>query len=183
MHPRHVGAFSVGVDHMVDDLVERHGGCIEHDRAGRLIEAQEFEHLTFEKSRFSPELLEELTTAAKLNVSLREDAVTLHHVYIERRVQPLNLFLRSSEESLALRAVTDYGHAIRDLARSNIFPGDLLLKNFGVTRHGRVIFYDYDELCLVTDCVFRDMPKARDADEEMAAEPWFYVGEADVFPE
>jgi isocitrate dehydrogenase kinase/phosphatase len=57
------------------------------------------------------------------------------------------------------------------------------LKNFGVTRTGRVIFYDYDELCLVTDCNFRDIPPASSDAEEMSAEPWFYVGERDVFPE
>jgi isocitrate dehydrogenase kinase/phosphatase len=64
-----------------------------------------------------------------------------------------------------------------------VFPGDLLLKNFGVTRHGRVIFYDYDELCLLEECQFRDLPCAHSDEEEMSAEPWFYVGEHDVFPE
>ena len=83
----------------------------------------------------------------------------------------------------AERAVLDYGQCIRDLAYTNIFPGDLLLKNFGVTRHGRVIFYDYDELCRVTDCNFRDLPRAESHEDEMRAEPWFYVGESDVFPE
>ncbi len=80
-------------------------------------------------------------------------------------------------------AILDYGEAIRDLARSNIFPGDMLLKNFGVTRHGRVVFYDYDELARLTDCRFREMPRARYDDEEMSGQPWFFVGENDVFPE
>ncbi len=102
---------------------------------------------------------------------------------MERKIRPLNRYLREVDRPAAIRAVIDYGHALRDLAASNIFPGDLLLKNFGVTRHGRVIFYDYDELCLVTECNFRDMPKASTHEEEMNAGAWFYVGEADVFPE
>ena len=107
----------------------------------------------------------------------------LHHAYTERRVRPLDLHVREAEEAEARRAVLDYGEAIRDLARSNIFPGDMLLKNFGVTRHGRVVFYDYDELAVLTDCRFREVPKARYAEEEMAGEPWFFVGADDVFPE
>jgi isocitrate dehydrogenase kinase/phosphatase len=96
---------------------------------------------------------------------------------------PLNLYLRTASETAAERVVLDYGQCIRDLAYTNIFPGDLLLKNFGVTRHGRVIFYDYDELCRVTDCNFRDLPRAESHEDEMSAEAWFYVGESDVFPE
>ncbi len=107
----------------------------------------------------------------------------IRHLYTERRVTPLNLYLREAAPEAAARAVLDYGHALRDLASTNIFPGDLLLKNFGVTRQGRVIFYDYDELCPLTACRFRDLPTARSYEEETAAEPWFYVGENDIFPE
>jgi isocitrate dehydrogenase kinase/phosphatase len=107
----------------------------------------------------------------------------LEHCYIERRLRPLNLFLREAEPAAAEAAIIDYGNALRDLAASNVFPGDLLLKNFGVTSHGRVIFYDYDELCLVTDCVFRDLPQPRFEEEETSAEPWFHCGPRDVFPE
>jgi isocitrate dehydrogenase kinase/phosphatase len=96
---------------------------------------------------------------------------------------PLNLYIRSSTPEQAELAVIDYGQCIRDLAYTNIFAGDLLLKNFGVTRHARVIFYDYDELCSVTECRFRDVPQAASDEDEMRAESWFYVGESDVFPE
>ena len=105
------------------------------------------------------------------------------HMYVERRMTPLNLYLRDSGSAAAARAALDYGQCIRDLACTNIFPGDLLLKNFGVTRHGRVIFYDYDELARVTDCNFRDLPEAQNAEDEMRGEAWFYVAENDVFPE
>ncbi len=105
------------------------------------------------------------------------------HMYIERRMTPLDLYLRTASPAAAEQAALEYGQCIRDLAYTNIFPGDLLLKNFGVTRHGRVIFYDYDELCLVTDCHFRDLPQAANPEDEMRGEPWFYVGEHDVFPE
>ena len=165
------------------DVEHRYRLVFQHDRAGRLIEAQEFEHLTFERHRFAPALLEELASAASDSVTVDDEEVHFHHLYVERRVQPLNLYLREADEAAAVRVVLDYGQAIRDLATTNIFPGDLLLKNFGVTRHGRVTFYDYDELTLVTECVFRDLPTSDDPDEEMAAEPWFFVGEHDVFPE
>jgi isocitrate dehydrogenase kinase/phosphatase len=163
-----------------DKVRERYQLVFEHDRAGRLIEAQEFESLSFDRWRFAPELLDELLTGAARNVELEGERVTLRHVYVERRVEPLNLFLRRAPRESALRAVHEYGQALRDLARTNIFPGDLLLKNFGVTRHGRVTFYDYDELCLVTECRFRDLP---DDEDGLSAEPGFYVGERDVFPE
>ena len=110
------------------------------------------------------------------------DDVIIGHAYVERRVRPLNLFLASLVKT-RMDAARDYGQSIKDLAASNIFPGDLLTKNFGVTRHGRVVFYDYDELCFLTDCNFRDLPQAQSHEEEIAAEPWFSVRENDIFPE
>jgi isocitrate dehydrogenase kinase/phosphatase len=154
-----------------------------HDRAGRLVDAQEFRRLRFPRERFAPELLQELRREAAGTVHEDGGDLVFDHMYIERRMTPLNLYLRSAPAADAERAVLDYGQCIRDLAYTNIFPGDLLLKNFGVTRHGRVIFYDYDELCRVTDCNFRDVPPATDPEDEMRAEAWFYVGESDVFPE
>jgi isocitrate dehydrogenase kinase/phosphatase len=106
----------------------------------------------------------------------------IDHVYIERRIRPLNLFFRENESAVVAAAARDYGQAIKDLAASNIFPGDLLTKNFGVTRGGRVVFYDYDELCFLTDCTFRDLPEPATTEEEMAAEPWFSVRDTDIFP-
>ena len=154
-----------------------------HDRAGRLVDAQEFEHLAFPRERFSEELVAELLASADESVVVDTDTVTIHHVYLERRVTPLNLYLAHASDEAAREAVVDYGQTVRDLAATNIFPGDLLLKNFGVTRHRRVIFYDYDELCLLSDCRFREMPAPSGGDEEMSAEPWFYVAPNDVFPE
>jgi isocitrate dehydrogenase kinase/phosphatase len=154
-----------------------------HDRAGRLVDAQEFRRLRFPRARFAPALLDELTRETAQTV--REDGADLvfDHLYIERRMTPLNLYLRSAAAAEAERVVLDYGQCIRDLAYTDIFPGDLLLKNFGVTRNLRVIFYDYDELCRVTECSFRDLPPATDPEDEMRGEAWFYVGEHDVFPE
>lgn len=154
-----------------------------HDRVGRLADAQEFEHLVFEPRHFAPALLEELLATAARAVALERGRVVVRHCYTERRVTPLNLFLRSASPAEALGAVLDYGQAVRDLAAANIFPGDMLLKNFGVTRHRRVIFYDYDELCLLTECRFRRIPPPRDDDEAFGAEPWFSVADGDVFPE
>ncbi|CAB5080127.1 Isocitrate dehydrogenase phosphatase (EC /kinase (EC [Olavius algarvensis associated proteobacterium Delta 3] len=162
---------------------ERYQLVFRHDRAGRLIDAQEFEYLKIGKDRFSDRLLSELRKSASRSVDIGDHDVVLRHVYTERRITPLDIYVREAGESEARDVVRDYGNAIKDLAATNIFPGDLFLKNFGVTRHGRVIFYDYDELCLLLDCRFKTMPPARSIEEEMSAEPWFYVDENDVFPE
>ncbi|CAN5232345.1 bifunctional isocitrate dehydrogenase kinase/phosphatase [soil metagenome] len=165
------------------DVINKYQLVFQHDRAGRLVDAQEFRELAFDRSRFSPEVLDELLSATASTTRVDGDSVIIGHAYIERRLTPLNLYLRNADPPAARLAVLDYGQAIRDLAMSNIFAGDLLLKNFGVTRHGRVIFYDYDELCLVTDCNFRDLPVPQNPEDEMRAEAWFYVGDNDVFPE
>jgi isocitrate dehydrogenase kinase/phosphatase len=164
-------------------VMEKYHLVFQHDRAGRLADAQEFEHLAFARNRFSDELLGELASNAADTVKIGERIVDLKHLYTERRMTPLNLYLREVDDTTARDAVVDYGQAVKDLAASNIFPGDMLLKNFGVTRHGRLVFYDYDELCPLADCQFREMPAARDFDEEFGSEPWFYVGPNDVFPE
>jgi isocitrate dehydrogenase kinase/phosphatase len=165
------------------EVIERYEFVFQHDRAGRLVDAQEFKRLRLPKSRFMPALVEELLQAASESCRIEGEDLIVEHCYIERRLRPLNLFLREAEPAAAESAIVDYGNALRDLAASNVFPGDLLLKNFGVTNHGRVIFYDYDELCLVSDCVFRDLPRARNEEEEISAEPWFHFGPRDVFPE
>jgi isocitrate dehydrogenase kinase/phosphatase len=154
-----------------------------HDRVGRLADAQAFRNLSFRKDRFSAELLDELRREAAGSVRIDGDRIIVRHLYTERRVTPLNLYLRQASPAQARDAILDYGNAIRDLAAANIFTGDMLLKNFGVTRQGRVIFYDYDELCLLTDVHIRDLPVAKDDSDEWGAEPWFSVSEGDVFPE
>jgi isocitrate dehydrogenase kinase/phosphatase len=154
-----------------------------HDRAGRLVDAQEFEHLEFDAARFSDELRRELASVATEAVRFDGGSVVIRHLYTERRLRPLDVYLRETEGSAAHDAIVEYGQVLRDLAATNIFPGDMLLKNFGVTRHGRLIFYDYDELCLLTDCNFRTLPTPATDLEEVASEPWFYVGERDIFPE
>ena len=154
-----------------------------HDRAGRLVEAQEFEHLEFDRARFSSDLLAEFSRDADQTVSVSSDVVVVHHAYVERRVTPLDLYVRDVTEDAARAVVADFGQAVTELAATGIFPGELLPKNFGVTRHGRVVCYDYDELSLLTDFSFREMPAARDDHDEYADEAWFGVGPRDVFPE
>jgi isocitrate dehydrogenase kinase/phosphatase len=164
-------------------VMEKYQLVFVRDRVGRLADAQEFEHLDLPRACFSEPLLAHLLDAAASTVRLNGDHVVVRHLYTERRVTPLNVYLRDASPMTAAEAVLDYGTAIKDLAAANIFTGDMLMKNFGVSRHGRVIFYDYDELSLLTDCVFRKLPEATTPDQEMAAEPWYYVGENDVFPE
>jgi isocitrate dehydrogenase kinase/phosphatase len=153
-----------------------------HDRAGRLVDSQSFEHLQFQASRFGPRLLEELLTECSRTVRLNGDEVEIDLAYAQRRVDPLDVYVRKAEPSRARHAVLDYGNAIRDLAITGIFPGDLLIKNFGVTRNDRVVFYDYDELTEMVDCTFRDLPVASSIEDELSATPWFPLGPDDVFP-
>lgn len=153
-----------------------------HDRVGRLVGFQEFEHLTFPRSRFAPALLEELLADSSRTVSVQGEDVAIRHCYVERRVVPLDLYLQRVDAGQAEAAALDWGRCLKELAAANIFPGDVLLKNFGVTRHGRVLSYDYDELCPLDGLTFREIPPARNEQEEMAAEPWFSVGEDDIFP-
>ena len=166
-----------------EEVLKKYELVFKHDRAGRLVDAQEFKRLQFPTARFSDALIEELKSEAAGTVRFENGELVIGHVYIERRMTPLNLYIRNASREDAERAVLDYGQCIRDLAVTNIFAGDLLLKNFGVTRHGRVIFYDYDELCAVTDCRFRDIPQAQNEEDEMRAEAWFHVNDNDVFPE
>ncbi|HEY3658576.1 MAG TPA: bifunctional isocitrate dehydrogenase kinase/phosphatase [Steroidobacteraceae bacterium] len=165
------------------EVIERYQFVFRRDRAGRLVDAQEFKRLRLPRARFMPALADELLRDASQSCRIEGEDLIVEHCYIERRLRPLNLFLREAEPAAAEAAIIDYGNALRDLAASNVFPGDLLLKNFGVTSHRRVIFYDYDELCLVTDCVFRDLPQPSCEEEETSAEPWFHCGPHDVFPE
>jgi isocitrate dehydrogenase kinase/phosphatase len=164
-------------------VMEKYHFVFVRDRVGRLADAQEFEHLEFPRRCFPEELLTYLLGAASRTVRVEGDRVIVRHVYTERRVTPLNLFLRDAEPGAAREAVIEYGTAIKDLAAADIFTGDMLLKNFGVTRNGRVICYDYDELCLLSECRFRRIPQPATYEDELSAEPWFSVGENDVFPE
>ena len=165
------------------DVLNKYKLVFRHDRAGRLVDAQEFEHLQFDRARFSDELLAELQKVAAQTVTVTDAQVIIKHAYVEREMTPLDIYLREAGDEAAKAAVIDYGNTIKDLAYSNIFPGDMLLKNFGVTRHGRVIFYDYDELTLLNECNFRTMPQSRYYDDDLSDTPWFNVGDDDYFPE
>ncbi len=160
----------------------RYREVLMHDRVGRLVDFQEFEHLQFPRRLFTPKLLNELLATASKNVRIDGDKLTIRHLYVGRRVTPLDLFLDEAEPAACERAVIDWGHAVKELAAANVFAGDMLLKNFGVTRHGRVVFYDYDELCELTDCRFREFPEPRDDMQALESEPWFTVADGDVFP-
>lgn len=165
------------------EVMAKYEFVLMHDRAGRLIDTQEFSDIEFPLAKFEQEVVDELLAEAAETTRIVDGQLILQHLYVERRLRPLNLYLRESPREAAESAVIDYGQALKDLARANIFPGDLLIKNFGVTRHGRVIFYDYDELCLVTECNFREVPEARFDEDEFRPRPWFHVNSNDVFPE
>lgn len=166
-----------------EEVINKYKLVSKHDRAGRLIDTQEFLNLEFPINRFSEELKQDLLTNASITVKEKENNLLLEHVYVERRVRPLNLYIRENSQAASEAAIIDYGQAIKDLGTTDIFPGDLLLKNFGVTQHGRIIFYDYDEVSLVSECQFREVPASNDMFDDMRADNWFHVNPNDIFPE
>ena len=155
----------------------------EHDRVGRMADTQEYRHFSFPRHRFSDELIHELLTIAPSIVTVTDDDVIIEHLYMERRMIPFNIYIETANDADLRYAVNEYGNAIKQLAAANIFPGDMLFKNFGVTRHKRVVFYDYDEITYMNEMNFRTIPEPRYPEDEMAAEPWYSVGINDVFPE
>jgi isocitrate dehydrogenase kinase/phosphatase len=165
----------------------------QHDRVGRMADTLEYSEVAFARARFEDELIEEIKKFApsQLEISDRDgdghEEVIIKHLYIERRMIPLNIYLQEAfdgdEAAQLQRVVIEYGNAIKDLVAANIFPGDMLWKNFGVTRNGKVVFYDYDEIEYLTDCNFRKVPTPRNEEEEMSGEVWYSVGPKDVFPE
>ena len=154
-----------------------------HDRAGRMTDILEYSDVSFPRARFAPELLAELREVAPTQLEEEGDRITIRHLYIERRMTPLNLYLAAADDQQRQQAVRDYGNAIRELAQVNIFAGDLLFKNFGMTRYGRVVFYDYDEIEYLVDCRFRRIPSPPPGFDDMSGDVWYPVGPLDVFPE
>lgn len=154
-----------------------------HDRVGRMADTQEFSHFRFPLNRFSEGLLAELKIVAASQLIIEDDELVIRHLYSERKMTPLNLYLQNATDEQIEEAMDEYGNAIKQIAAANIFPGDMLLKNFGVTRHGRVVFYDYDEICFLTECVFREIPEPQTDEQAMSPTPWYNVGPFDVFPE
>ena len=155
----------------------------QHDRVGRMADTLEYSDVALPLARFDEELVAELRHFCASLVEEDGDALVIRHVYIERRMIPLNIYLQDATPEQITAVVIEYGNAIKDLVRANIFPGDMLWKNFGVTRHGKVVFYDYDEIEYLTDCTFRKVPAARTEEDELSGEVWYRVGPKDVFPE
>lgn len=153
------------------------------DRVGRMADVYEFSYLAFDRSRFSDELLKEMQKEVASQLQVTGNALVLKHVYVERKMIPLNLYVRHATDKELEEVMNEYGKAIKQLASANIFPGDMLLKNFGVTRHRRVVFYDYDEICPLLDCNFRTVPIARREEDQMRTGAWYDVAPNDVFPE
>jgi isocitrate dehydrogenase kinase/phosphatase len=155
----------------------------QHDRVGRMADTLEYSNVAFPRARFDDELVAELKEFCASLLEEDGDTLVINHLYIERRMIPLNIYLQEASLGQIESAVIEYGNAIKDLVRANIFPGDMLWKNFGVTRHGKVVFYDYDEIEYLSDCNFRKVPEPRNEEEEMSGEVWYRVGPKDVFPE
>ena len=161
---------------------EKYNFVKQADRVGRLVDTHEFRYLAFDLSRFSDELLEQMKSQIGSSMVISGKALILKHVYVERKMTPLNLYINQCDNKTLERVMHDYGKAIKELAGANIFPGDMLMKNFGVTRWGRVVFYDFDEICPLTDCNFREVPQTQNALEELSSNSYFDIAENDIFP-
>ncbi|MBA6410216.1 MULTISPECIES: bifunctional isocitrate dehydrogenase kinase/phosphatase [unclassified Pseudoalteromonas] len=161
---------------------EKYNFVKQADRVGRLVDTHEFRYLAFDLSRFSDELLEQMKSQIGSSMVISGKALILKHVYVERKMTPLNLYITRCDNKTLERVMHDYGKAIKELAGANIFPGDMLMKNFGVTRWGRVVFYDFDEICPLTDCNFREVPQTQNALEELSSNSYFDIAENDIFP-
>jgi isocitrate dehydrogenase kinase/phosphatase len=155
----------------------------EVDRVGRMAHTIEFTNLALPLDRFSPELLEQLDELAPSSIERDGENLIVRHCYVERRQTPLNVYFATATREQIDAAVREYGDAVRELAIANVFPGDLIWRNFGLTRYGRVLFYDYDEVEYLTDCEFRAIPPAPTPEAELAEDVWYAVGPRDVFPE
>ncbi|HEY1438086.1 MAG TPA: bifunctional isocitrate dehydrogenase kinase/phosphatase [Casimicrobiaceae bacterium] len=166
-----------------DKVKEKYVLVKHHDRVGRMADTLEYSDVAFPRGRFSAELIAELEAVAPSTIEQDGDMIVVKHLYIERRMTPLNLFLERATPAQREHAMRDYGDALKQLAAVNIFAGDLLFKNFGVTRYGRIVFYDYDEIEYITACTFRRIPQLPPGEDEMSSEVWYPVGPSDVFPE
>jgi isocitrate dehydrogenase kinase/phosphatase len=155
----------------------------QHDRVGRMADTLEYSNVAFPRARFDDELIAELQEFCGSLIEDDGDDLVIRHLYIERRMVPLNIYLQDATREQTERAIVEYGNAIKDLVAANIFPGDMLFKNFGITRNGKIVFYDYDEIEYLTECNFRRVPAARNEEEEMSGEVWYTVGPKDIFPE
>lgn len=155
----------------------------QHDRVGRMADTLEYSDVALPKARFTPELLQELQDSIAGSLQIEDELVVIKHLYIERRMTPLNLYLEQASAADKASIMDDYGTAIKEMIAANIFPGDMLLKNFGVTRHKRVVFYDYDEVQYLLDVNFRSLPKVDSFEAALEAEANCWAAPGDVFPE
>ena len=154
-----------------------------HDRVGRMADTHEFENFKFSLDRMHPDLIRELKNTVNSLLDFNGNTLTIKHLYIERRLMPLNIYLENCSHAEAKHIVNEYANAILQMAKANIFPGDMMTKNFGVTRQKRVIFYDYDEIEFLVDMNFRKKPRPETYDQIYASEPWYEIKDKDVFPE
>ncbi|MEJ2479345.1 MAG: bifunctional isocitrate dehydrogenase kinase/phosphatase [Acidihalobacter sp.] len=175
--------FPPGKDFSRATVERRYQLVKKHDRVGRMADTMEYSDVALPVARIDPVLLGELKESIASSLEFDGELLVIKHLYIERRLTPLNIHIKDLDENVLRDAIFDYGVALKDMMAANIFPGDMLLKNFGVTRQGRVVFYDYDEVQYLLDVNFRKIPEPQTPEQEMSSEPWYSVGPNDIFPE
>lgn len=162
------------------DVKTRYHTIKRHDKVGRMADTSEYVNFQLPLDRVSNQVLNDLKTTCPSQLTIIGNTLTIQHLYIERRMTPLNLYLQKPmSDSHTRDVIDDLGTTIKEIAAAKLFPGDMLQKNFGITRHSRVIFYDYDEICPLVERDFRDLP----SQDDPFAMDCLSVGPSDVFPE
>jgi isocitrate dehydrogenase kinase/phosphatase len=170
---------------LTNEQVRRQYDFVSHrDRAGRMVDTQEFENLRFKRKRFSDLLVKEFAEAATRAVGISDEYIVLRHVYVQRKVVPLPIFFHSEMNPEGIRHVLlDFGYFLKDIAASGVFPSDLFnIWNYGVTPWGRVVLFDYDDVVPIERVTFREKPLPRaEFEETEAEEDWIVASEEDFF--
>lgn len=149
----------------------------ETDRAGRMLDSLTYKNLQFDRELFTQEIIDEITQRAPSEIKMDENKVVLNHVYVQRKVIPLNIYLKEHENDPeeVKRVLEDWGFCIKGLAVAGIWVGDFKSKNFGVTSTGRIVSFDYDELRELDHLEFEKQPRWHSLpsadDEESYASP------------
>jgi isocitrate dehydrogenase kinase/phosphatase len=170
----------------IDRVREKYNLVCHRDRVGRMVDTQEFENLRFRRKRFFSQLLREFSSAASESVSIDGEYVIIRHLYVQRKVTPLPIYLMEEKDPEAIRRIIiDFGYFLKDLAATGIFPGDLFdTWNYGVTPSCRVVLFDYDDVMPLESVNFLEKPRPRDETQEMAPEEnWIVADRTDYFPD
>ena len=162
-------------------VLDKYRRVHEIDRTGSMLDNIIYYNLELDPAWFEPELLAELLQDAAESVSLRDDAVILKHLIVQRRVRPLPVFFRNATPEEAREVIVNLGHCIKNNAAANVFNKDLDARNYGVSRYHKVYLFDYDALEPLTHVKVRSNADRFDGEDDVP--DWFYEDGVIFLPE